>query len=269
MAAALLPSKGWVRGSAAVFLGCFALAWYAHARHPAWLDGALPILVDLATFGLAFLGGYVALVPPKEDDGLLKKRYVFAFATLFAVGMIANGCLRNIEKQKQDVLQQKVTDAGIRFSADLKAVKASSDAILNFVAHPPKGFTREEVVSVVEQFLKEQQIVPNDVLRSMAMDVTQRMRTTWQRFNHADTGLEELEALSQGQRRQDLVNRRAKLWSDVLSDNSDLLAEANFIRDQILKKIGTAGEAQAWVSSGPHQLTNFDRLEKLAEKLPQ
>ncbi len=65
------------------------------------------------------------------------------------------------------------------------------------------------------------------------------------------------------------MNRRAKLWSDVLSDNSDLLAEANFIRDQILKKIGTAGEAQAWVSSGPHQLTNFDRLEKLAEKLPQ
>ena len=125
--------------------------------HISWLESLPAVIVDLSTFGLAALGGYVALNAPKDAQVALKRAYVSSFIALAILGIGANIWQRNIESGKQVVLQQNETDARNQFSANLTDVKKSSEAILNFVSHPPKGFTQEQIVSVVRSFLDKQQ----------------------------------------------------------------------------------------------------------------
>src|ERR1700686_2565006 len=120
----------------------------------AWVESFPPTLVDIATFGLAVIGGYVAIRPPKSDKRHLKCLYVVSFIFLGVVGVGADVWQRSIEKGRQDVSQAHQTAAEIRFSADLQEVKASNNAILKFVANPPKDYTKEQVSSFVKAYLE-------------------------------------------------------------------------------------------------------------------
>ena len=157
------------------------------------LGGVPPLLVDLATFGLASLGGYVALKPPKETDKTLKRFYVVGFALLFLAGVAANLWLRSVESGKQEKLQQNETDARNQFSTNLRDLKISSNAILEFVANPPKGFSQAQVSSIVQEFMKGQKSAPevlsDDVLKAMETIAEQQMHDIWARFDYADIAL--------------------------------------------------------------------------------
>ena len=153
----LLMRRKWMTWSTIIASSCFAIVWYLHAWHPDWLGGLPPTLVDLSTFGLALLGGLVSILPPRKDQVLLKYSYIAGFITLALFGISANVWQRNIEKAKQDSLEAARTHAEIRFSADLLDVKNSSNAILNFVAHPPAGMSTNQVASIFQRFLAERQ----------------------------------------------------------------------------------------------------------------
>lgn len=153
----MMLGKKWQARMAMAVAGCAAMIWCGYYRHPKWLGGVPPVLVDLATFGLAYLGAHVSLNPPADNNKILKRLYVFVFAGLFVIGMAANGWQRSVEADKRDRLQQDQTDAEKRFSADLNIVKTSSTAILNLVAHPPAGMTTAQVASIAQHLLQKQQ----------------------------------------------------------------------------------------------------------------
>jgi hypothetical protein len=143
--------------------------------------------LDCSTFGLAFLGGFVALFPPKDGQKALKGLYVLSFIVLAIVGFGADVWQRSVEAGKQSILQQNETDARNQFSTDLEDVKKSNGVILNFVAHPPPGFTREQVVSVVRTFLDQQHSQEKTAeltaeLRALTMvpQVVERLRDPWE-----------------------------------------------------------------------------------------
>ncbi len=119
------------------------------------LDSLLPVVVSCSTVGLAFLGGYVALYPPPDR---WKSLYVSCFVLLAIVGISSDTGQRAIENSKRQKLQDAQTKAEERFSEDLKAVRRSSDkstdAILRFVANPPKGITIGQLSSFAEGLLR-------------------------------------------------------------------------------------------------------------------
>ena len=121
------------------------------------LDSLLPNVVSCSTLGLAALGGYVALYPPA--DGRKRRLYVSSFILLAVVGIGSDVEQRAIENSKREKLQEAQTKAEERFSEDLKSVKRSSDkstdAILAFVATPPKGITIGQLSSFAERLLSD------------------------------------------------------------------------------------------------------------------
>ncbi|MGA9544127.1 MAG: hypothetical protein WBQ85_11185 [Candidatus Sulfotelmatobacter sp.] len=267
---AKLLLSAWLFHLSILFSIGFALVWYAYARHPVWLDGVPPVLVDLATFGLAYLGGQ-AINPPAAGNETLKRVCVFVFALLFVIGMAANGWQRSIESNKQARLQQNETDARIQFSGNLQEVKKSNEAILKFVANPPKGFTPRDVLAVVERFLNNQQSVPNEVLRAVAIDTVRRLRQAWLVFDRRDATLEVRQAMAAtAQEKQAMKDARAKLRLDLITDNTVLFSEANYWHTLITKRLGIVDTDRDWVKSGPDQfITNMNRLVSLAQQLPQ
>jgi hypothetical protein len=93
------------------------------------LGGVPPVLVDLATFGSAYLGGHVALNPPSAEDRKLKRIYVATLAASATIGIVTNGYQRAIEADTQKRLQQNETEARNQFSSSLKDVINSNEAI--------------------------------------------------------------------------------------------------------------------------------------------
>jgi hypothetical protein len=121
----------------------------------AWIESFPPTLVTIATFGSALLGFVVAIYPPEKEGNTLKKGvYIALFAILGVVGVSADVWQRSIERGRQEVSQAHQTAAEIRFSADLNEVKASNNAILQFVANPPKGYTKEQVSTFVKAYVE-------------------------------------------------------------------------------------------------------------------
>jgi hypothetical protein len=171
----MLRNRGVVIRRLGIGIGCVCLGGGIYAFHHfhiwqrfgwEWLGTVLSSLTDLATFGLAALGGYVAVNPPTREEIKSKTFYVVSFGLLAILGVYANGSEREKDKSEKRVLQQEQTDAEIRFSDDLKAVKQSSDAILAFVANPPKGISQNQFSSTLSALLaKRDQIaaVPKDI----------------------------------------------------------------------------------------------------------
>jgi hypothetical protein len=62
----IILGNKWQARVAMVMAFCSAMIWCAYYRHPKWLGGVPPVLVDLSTFGLAYLGGHVALNPQQR-----------------------------------------------------------------------------------------------------------------------------------------------------------------------------------------------------------
>jgi hypothetical protein len=124
------------------------------------LNSLLPVVVDCSTVGLAVLGGYVALYPP--PDRRKKRLCVGCFVLLAVVGIGSDIEQRSIESSKRDKLQEAQTKAEERFSEDLNAVKRASDkstdAILAFVANPPKGITIGQLSSFAEGLLRRREV---------------------------------------------------------------------------------------------------------------
>jgi hypothetical protein len=274
----LMLHKKWQARSAMVISVFLALLWCAYHQPPRWLGGVPPVLVDVATFGLAYLGGHVALNPPRETDRTLKNIYVSSFALLFIIGMVANGWQRTIESYKQDRLQQNETDARQQFSQSLLDVKNSNQAILDFVSHPPKGFTPEQALTVVRRLLDKQQAQgqSNDAtneLRALAMvtPVAESLRSWWDwegreqdinnrwweemvhyRQQHPDDqeGANNIET----QRQAALRDAEEKYGPQALAA---LIADADWIRRELLAHIPTEKQTQL----------DRDEIQKFAEAI--
>jgi hypothetical protein len=241
------------------------------------LGGVPPLLVNLATFGLALLGGFVALKPPEETDKTLKRFYVFGFAFLFVLGTAANLWQRSVESGKQEKLQQNETDARNQFSTNLHDLKVSNNAILEFVANPPKGFSQAQVSSIVQEFIKGQksgpEILSNDVLRAMETTTERQMLDIWHQFDHADIELDHPQPGSSPEQAQRIAAARDQLRRGVLDNhyNQQVLATANFVRDQLLKRLAISDTTQDWATSGIGQFgtSNQVYLRKLVDQLPK
>jgi hypothetical protein len=283
MGLGLMLRKKWQARIVMVTSVFLALLWCTYHRPPRWLGGVPPILVDLATFGLAYLGGHVALNPPREADRNLKNIYVSSFALLFVIGMIANGWQRTIESNKRDGLQQNETDARNQFSKSLQDVKNSNQAIFNFVSHPPKGFTPEQALSVVRRLVDKQQTQgqssdATNELRALAMvtPVAENLRAwwdwegrqqdinnrAWEDMNHY---LQQHRGDPQGINQQELKKLEAQQQA-AYRDAEDkygpqalaaLIADADWIRRELLKHIPT--EKQTKLDS--------DEISKFAEAI--
>jgi hypothetical protein len=241
------------------------------------LGGIPPVLVDLATFGLALLGGFVALKPPAETDKVLKRFYVGGFAFLFVVGMAANIWQRRVEGAKQDQLQQNETDARNQFSTDLHDLKVSNNAILEFVASPPKGSTQEQVSSIVREYIRDQksgqEILSNGVLRAMETTTERQMYDIWDQFNRSDINLDNQQNSASPEQVRRIAAARDQLRKQLLDNhnNQQVLASANFVRDQLLRRLAISDTTQDWVTSGIEQFgaSNQAYLQELADKLPK
>ena len=106
---ASMLSRRWITWEAiavAVGVATFSYAQYAQYWHPRWLGGVPQVLVAFAAFGLAFLGGHVALSPPREDQKVLRRVYLVSFALLACLGTAADLWQRSIEEEKQEILRR-------------------------------------------------------------------------------------------------------------------------------------------------------------------
>ncbi|MCU1300080.1 MAG: hypothetical protein JWQ87_364 [Candidatus Sulfotelmatobacter sp.] len=154
---ALMLPKTWMRRTVIAMWGCLIAVCFAYYQKAAWLDSVPSALVDCATFGLAALGGYVAVNPPSQDDKKLKYIYMFSFITLAIFGIGANVWQRGIESGRRVQSEHNETTARNDFSKNLKAVKESTEQavadIRNFLTHPPKGYTPEQVLQIAKTLL--------------------------------------------------------------------------------------------------------------------
>lgn len=247
----LMLHKKWHARGAIVLSFCLAVLWSASHQPPRWLGGAAPLLVDLATFGLAYLGGHVAINPPRETDKVLKKVYVFTFALLLVIGISANVWQRSIENDKQDKLQQNETAAREQFSSNLRDVKRSSEAILNFVANPPKGFTQDQIASVVSKFIdqhdKRSSTLSEEALRVMVPAIIAEIRRLTDRWYFDDGSLERqqhealLEATpdknpdERAKIDQAFIDRRKRRKADYAGEITPVLRSANYLQEEMLR----------------------------------
>jgi hypothetical protein len=115
------------------------------------LDSLPAVIVDFATFGLAALGGYVAIKPPKEAEIGLRRLYVGSFVALALLGISANVWERHIDETRRTQAETDLKAAQNKFSSDLinvqQNVQRTSDAILSFVTNPPKGIPVDQAVA--------------------------------------------------------------------------------------------------------------------------
>jgi hypothetical protein len=269
----------------------------------AYLESAPATIADCSTAGLAVLGGYLALSAPTAEQRTLKHFYVAAFVALAIVCVGANMWQRNIEAGKQAILQQNETDARNQFSTDLADVKQSNEAILNFVAHPPQGFTRAQVVSVVQTFLNKQQTQKPSIditneLRALTMvsqvvaDLREQAQWTLKSKLQDLSNREWQERLRYQQQHQGDEQGLAKIDEQWESDKRKaediygqegqkrLISTADFIRQTLLQNIPPTrqfpvdiAEAQKFATamSNPESFDKGDAanyLESLAKRVP-
>ena len=143
-----------------------------------WVDTILQTTIIFANLGLAFLGGFVAVKPPKEDERTLKGIYIFLFSVVAVVGIVASVWSNKRDRGAQETLQQANRDAEIRFSADLLSVKHSNDAILTFVSNPPKGVTQEQLTQFVRAFVQQRDSASRVVNKLAGMPTEGLLSTT-------------------------------------------------------------------------------------------
>lgn len=154
------------------------------------------VIVDCATFGLAAIGGYVALNPPREDQIALKRFYVISFVVLAVLGIGANVWQRSIEESRRAQSDASLKSAQKQFSDDLKAVKESSNAILSFVTNPPKGISPEQGLAFAKALRAASRGVPGkfdnisnarvgDMARAIAVNLNE-MAAEWRAQDHND-----------------------------------------------------------------------------------
>jgi hypothetical protein len=285
--------KKWQARTSMVIAICLTVIWCAYSKHPAWLGGVPPVLVDLATFGLAYLGGHVALNPPAKDDQVLKRLYVFGFAFLFVIGMAANGWERTMEANKRDKLQQDQTTAETRFSIDLRDVKNSSDAILNYVAHPPKGATLEQLQQYAQSQLSNPrsnaaivQSLPRYLIIAKLRDQAALMHAAWDEYwNKQDNRLSVIQnqgtrerALEIGRQRKQLEMQFEESFGGIVRDTEPYRSQALVYlaqvgqvtqqdkdEDAVFKNIRAGGKGYTDNTQKPARLASY--IDSLANRL--
>jgi hypothetical protein len=188
-------SHPWMRLTtitAAIGIAMMGLVYYGM---PPWLGGVPAVMIDVATFGLAVLGGHVAINPPEKDEKELKRFYICAFVGLAIFGIGANMWERNIEEAKRVQSQTDLKTAQSSFSTDLAEVKKSTVTILSFVTNPPKGISIAQAVLFAQGLLSRQvspgrlQSVSNDRINDMAQAIVanlNEMAQEWQAQEHND-----------------------------------------------------------------------------------
>lgn len=215
-----------------------------------WLGGVPPLVVDLATFSLAALGGLVAVNPPEKESARLRWFYVTCFIFLAGVAVGANLWQRNLEGKKQDQLQQNETDARNQFAVALRSVQKSNGLILNFVANPPKGVTEDQIRSIVRGFTEQQRLaspgMSRDVLRIISLATLQEMRQVNQMWGNEDNAIlykTSMKAIDDKERPspqgdadlRDLIRQRENL-NNIYSERIEpTMRNASLIQEELLE----------------------------------
>jgi hypothetical protein len=140
----------------AISISCISMV-LASLWHPGWLEQFLPTIVDLSTFGLAALGGYLTLYPPTNDQKALKALYVVSLVLLAGFGIGANKWERSIESSTQSQLQADNRVAEERFSRNLEAVKQSNTDIFTFLRNLPQGISGDQAAELLHKYLAKRE----------------------------------------------------------------------------------------------------------------
>ena len=112
-----------------------------------------PTLADVCTALLTILGIVVALYPPERESKKTKYLFVGLFV-LFAFLIVgANIHQRSTDSERQDNDKREMQEAEKRFSEDLRSIQNTNDAILKYVANPPKGVTIEQLSTFAKSIL--------------------------------------------------------------------------------------------------------------------
>jgi hypothetical protein len=211
------------------------------------------VVVDCATFGLAALGGYVALNPPSPEQTAAKRFYLIPFVVLAVVGIGANIWARQIEDSRRTQSDIDLKSAQHNFSEDLKAVKRSSDTILSFVTNPPKGVTAEQAVVIARALtssrgpLGKLENISNariaDMARAIAVNLNEQaqewrgddqneyMKTTDWTYGYQGTEQNRKDAAELWVKKKKELNER---WA---TKEKDLIGQADEARLEILSRL--------------------------------
>lgn len=224
--------------------------------HPAWLDStrldsAWPAIADAATYGLAFLGAIMTVKPPAKGQSLLKAVYLLGIALLVGMGLFANKKQRTIEQTNQYKLRQDETDARIQFFKRFDDVQNSNTKILNLVAHPPKGFTQDQIKAVVQAYIDRKvqntKVESNHDLRVIAPGIVKDLHNWADRWTMEDSGIQ-----ANSYHFRDLGKGNGDYSEEMRALNNKntililpLMQNANFLREELLKGFSLTAEDKA------------------------
>jgi hypothetical protein len=218
-------------------------------------DEVMSVIALTATGLLAVLGVVLTLVPLKKGQRRLKMVYLVLVPFLAVIGIIASARQKAIEDLNQNKYQQEERDSAIQFSKDLKNLTNSSTDILNTLAHPPKGFSHDQVISMVDLLLKQRQansaITSEGVLRAIAPGIVEELNRWAKKWMDDDNSFEQkLDLLpDQGgsrpeasaaqkveweQARQAIKGRRADMNRIYTDQIRPLMRNADYLRKQLL-----------------------------------
>jgi hypothetical protein len=240
--------------AAASILGALALFYFAGVWPWLGSNHVAPFWTPVTASVVAVLGGVVAIFPPEKRQVWLKIFLVVFFLSSASLGTRSELQLRATEENNrkqyesdQKEAQRQQTNAEIRFSSDLAAVKGSSDAILRFVANPPPGLSQSQISSTLSDLLtKRDEAAPTDVcdlsnngLRTMGQSLIPVLKEKAHAWQVVADSVEFLSALTPEERESRLA--KFKEFNNSLKTdpaNELLFAKGNHLADCVSIRLG-------------------------------
>ncbi len=233
-----------------------------------YLDTILPATADFATFGLAVLGGFVALKPPEREDRALKWFYIISFILLAIIGISANVWQRTREKGVQADLHREQVDAEKRFAGDLQTVKSQTGAMVAFLSNPPKNLSREDIVAIARSWTNASfKASSTRELRETVHELAKQIRKRQSDHTAKIQSIEEYCKTRRVGPAHGMSCGIPELHDETVAfekDRDDYLGQAISLRDAMLAKLPPQPQSEPDIET----VDLADYLDGLAAKLP-
>jgi hypothetical protein len=244
------------------------------------------LILLLANVLCGALLGFVGIVIGDTDASQKKRLYrVSAFLVLCIVGLTGAQYYRADKAQKQaqeDAQGEKLANQAALSNLLLSSENTRVDLQrkLDDIVVLTKSQKADQLLPAIRALAQGKAPtfrgmltdMSNDELRKRVKDVVRRLEPNVRAFVQADGTLEN--EIYQAPEAIAAVARpeREQLKTDFMNTNSSLLAEADFLRDAILIKLGRVSEIKEEKWFSPPDVNSLHRtydLEKLAQLLPQ